>query len=174
MRLVSIVALSMLLTISGAARAHDEPLDKLPPAERDTWIELGSRVHGGFGSLIALGIRIGYDALHVLNARPREVDVTYYSGEKAPCPCVVDGILVATSASPGQNSLRVASEPAGPEEFGRAVIRHKKTGATVEYSIPMSAGPVFRDLNKLPVVARWDGIMKAQEQTIFVRTERKP
>jgi hypothetical protein len=163
----------MLLSV-GAACAHDEPLDKLPPAERDAWIELGSRVHGGFGSLIALGIRIGHDALHVLKAKPREVDVTYFSAAQAPCPCVVDGILIATSASPGQNSLRVASEPAGPGEFGRAVIRNKTTGATVEYTIPMSAGPAFRDLNKLPVVARWDGIMSAPEQTIFVRAERKP
>ncbi len=172
MKAVLAVAVSMLLSLN-AAKAHDDPLDKLPPAERDAWIAMGSRVHGGFGSLIALGIRIGHDALHALNAKPRDVDVTYYSAAQAPCPCVVDGILVATSASPGQQSLRVASEPAGSGEFGRAVIRHKTTGATVEYSIPMSAGPLFRDLNKLPVIARWDGIMKAPEQTIFIRTQSK-
>lgn len=172
MRLISCLVLLLSLSV-GAVRAHDGPLDKLPPAERDAWIEIGSRVHGGFGSLIALGIRIGHDALHTLKAKPREVDVTYYSAAEAPCPCVVDGIMIATSASPGQNSLRVAPEPAGPGEFGKAVFRNKTTGAVVEYTIPMSAGPIFRDVNKLPVIARWDEIMKAPEQTIFVRTERK-
>lgn len=46
----------------------------------DQWVELGRRVHGGFGSYIALGIRIGLDAMQRLNATPRTLDVTYYSG----------------------------------------------------------------------------------------------
>jgi hypothetical protein len=173
MRAIACLSFSILLSVS-CARAHDVALDSLPPAERDAWIEIGARVHGGFGSLIAVGIRIGHDALHTLNAKPRQLDVTYYSGAQAPCPCIVDGIMVVTAASPGQNSLRVAAEPAGPDEFGKAVIRNKSTGMSVEYAIPVGSGPVFRDLNKLPVVARWDGIMKAPEQTIFVRSERRP
>jgi hypothetical protein len=32
------------------------------------WIELGARVHGGFGAFIPLGIRIGLDALARLDA----------------------------------------------------------------------------------------------------------
>lgn len=171
MRLISFLVLSIMLHLT-SVRAHDA-MDGLPPAERDAWIEVGSRVHGGFGSLIALGIRIGHDALHTLKAKPRDVDVTYYSAAEAPCPCVVDGIMVATAASPGQNSLRVATERPGPGEFGKVVIRHKTTGAIAEYVIPMSAGPMFRDVNKLPVAARWDAIMKAPEETLFVRTERK-
>lgn len=52
MKAVLAVVVSMLLSLN-AAKVHDEPLDKLAPAERDAWIEMGSRVHGGFGSLIA-------------------------------------------------------------------------------------------------------------------------
>lgn len=42
----------------------------------DQWVELGRRVHGGFGSYIALGIRIGLDAMQRLNVTPRTLDVT--------------------------------------------------------------------------------------------------
>ena len=41
----------------------------------DEWIALGARVHGGFGSFIPVGIRIGLNALASLNATPREVTV---------------------------------------------------------------------------------------------------
>src|SRR2546421_4201596 len=64
----------------------------------EEWIELGARIHGGFGSLIPLGIRIDVDALQRLDAKPPEVVVTYFDGEKAPCPCVADGIMIATGA----------------------------------------------------------------------------
>jgi hypothetical protein len=50
------------------------------------WIELGARVHGGFGAFIPIGIRIGLDAKDRIKAEPRGLVVTYYSGEKAPCP----------------------------------------------------------------------------------------
>lgn len=49
------------------------------------WVELGARVHDGFGSYIALGIRIGLDAIQHLSAQPRDLDVTYYNGSTAPC-----------------------------------------------------------------------------------------
>jgi hypothetical protein len=38
--------------------------------------------------------------------------VTLHSGPKAPCPCLVDGVMVVTAASPGQGTLRVAAGPA--------------------------------------------------------------
>jgi len=173
MRLMPGALLTALLPLQlSLAYAHDA-MDSLPPAERDAWIETGARVHGGFGSLIALGIRIGHDSLHALKAKPREVDVTYYSAAEAPCPCVVDGIMVATAASPGQNSLRVSPDRPGPGEFGKVVIRNKTSGESVEYVIPLTAGATFRDVNKLPVIARWDAIMKAPAETLYVRSERK-
>lgn len=163
---VAAFAMAPLVSLS-----HDGPVPLALPAERDGWIELGTRIHGGFGTLIALGIRIGDDAMRTLKAKPRELDVTYFSGAEAPCPCVVDGILAATSASPGQSSLRVSAERAAAGEFGKAVIRHRPTGATIEYVIPMSAWPALRDANKLPVVARWNAVMQAADDALFVRRE---
>src|SRR5260370_5609259 len=72
------------------------------------WIELGARVHGGFGAFIPLGIRIGLDALKRLDAKPREVTVVYYDSERAPCACVADGIAIATIASVGQRTLEIS------------------------------------------------------------------
>jgi hypothetical protein len=42
------------------------PLTCLSPAlaeTREQWIELGPRIHGGFGAFIPVGIRIGVDAM---------------------------------------------------------------------------------------------------------------
>ena len=52
-----------------AATAHAET--------REEWIALGTRVHGGIGAFIPVGIRIGLDALERLKAGPREVTVLY-------------------------------------------------------------------------------------------------
>src|SRR5690242_1448135 len=78
------------------------PLHAETPEE---WVQLGARVHGGFGSFLPVGIRIGLDALERLNAKPREVTVTYYDSDKAPCACVADGVAIATIASVGQRTL---------------------------------------------------------------------
>jgi hypothetical protein len=56
------------------------------PAYAETpeeWIALGARVHGGFGAFIPLGIKIGLDAVHRLNAKPRELTVVYYDGDQS-------------------------------------------------------------------------------------------
>ena len=84
---------------------------------REQWIELGTRIHGGFGVLIPIGIRIGLDAQARFGAEPRGLSVTFYSGERAPCPCVADGVMLATGASPGQGTLQVAVEKAPPCEL---------------------------------------------------------
>ena len=70
----------------------------------EEWITLGARVHGGFGAYIPVGIRIGLDA------RPREVTVLYYDSDKAPCACFADGIALATVATLGARTLRLAPE----------------------------------------------------------------
>ena len=59
----------------------------MPRAETpEEWVKLGARVHGGFGAFIPVGIKIGEDAMKRLNAQPRELAVTYYSGEGVPAP----------------------------------------------------------------------------------------
>jgi hypothetical protein len=60
---IRIAVLSLLLIGAGAARAETP----------EQWVELLTRVHGGFGSFLPAGIRIGEDALRRLNAKPREL-----------------------------------------------------------------------------------------------------
>jgi formylmethanofuran dehydrogenase subunit E len=109
----------------------------LAPARAETpedWIKLGARVHGGFGAFIPAGIRIGLDALDRLKVEPRGVTVTFYSGEKSPCPCIADGVMLATQASPGQGSLQVAAEKAPAGLLAVVVVRDKKSAAGLRYA----------------------------------------
>jgi hypothetical protein len=85
MKLTSCVA---LLAVVGGSLALSAGHAETP----EEWIKLGARVHGGFGAFIPAGIRIGLDALERLKAEPRGVAVTFYTGEKAPCPCIADGV----------------------------------------------------------------------------------
>ena len=95
----------------------------------EEWITLGARVHGGFGAYIPVGIRIGLDALQRLDARPREVTVVYYDSDKAPCACFADGIALATVATLGARTLRLAPEKAPDGAMAVVVVRNKRTGA---------------------------------------------
>jgi hypothetical protein len=134
----------------------------------EEWIKLGETVHGGFGTLIPLGIRIGLDARERLKAAPRELEVTYYDGSGTPCACVVDGILIATSASPGQGTLRVAAEKAPAGFMGEALIRHRKTGEMLRYRIPASAyGEVLSWNNGRSPRERYDIVMQAPATMLF-------
>lgn len=134
----------------------------------DQWVELGQQVHGGFGSYIALGIRIGLDAMQRLNATPRTLDITYYSGAIAPCPCVADGIMIATTSTPGQNLLRVATTASPEGTFGVAEIRDRTTGETLRYTIPATAKAQLDDWNQNTTGRqRYDAVMNASEETLF-------
>ena len=146
---------------AGAARAQSTP---------EEWVKLGERVHGGFGTFIALGVRIGQDAMKQLGAQPRELDVTYYDGVATPCPCVADGIMIATYASPGQATMRVAAEKAPPEQMGAAVIRSRKTGEGVRYTIPDALRPKLAEWNKAnDPLGRYRVVMAEPDANVFVR-----
>ena len=132
--LVSIVA---LLCGAGATRAET-------PQE---WVTLLTRVHGGFGSFLPVGIRIGEDAMKRLDAKPRELSVTFYQGEGTPCPCAADGVGLAVYASPGQGSLQIAAEKSPPGTFAVVVIRPRKGGDGLKYSVPMSMMPRLGQIN---------------------------
>ena len=114
----------------------------------EEWVTLGTRVHGGFGTFIPLGIRIGEDALTRLRAQRRDVTVTYSTGGGAPCPCVADGIALATVASVGQGTPRLTAEPSRESAMGVAVIRDKKTGKGFRYTIPAAILPKLLAWNK--------------------------
>jgi formylmethanofuran dehydrogenase subunit E len=126
------------------------------------WATLGARVHGMYGAFIPLGIKIGLDASDRLKAGPRELSVLYFDNPAAPCACFADGIAIATTASPGQRSLVIATEKAPDGAAAVIVIRPRKGGAGLKYTIPMASLPKLGAINKeADAVARHDAVMKA-------------
>jgi formylmethanofuran dehydrogenase subunit E len=148
-----IVLLSLLLVVCGIVTVRAET-----PEE---WVKLGGRVHGGFGAFIPVGIRIGEDAMKRLNAKPRELSVIYYSGEGVPCPCSVDGVMLAVSASPGQGSVQVEAEKSPPGTFAVVVIRPRKGGDGLKYTLPMSHMAKLGEINRTiqDPLARYHAVM---------------
>ena len=134
----------------------------------EEWVTLGKRVHGGFGSYIALGIRIGLDAMQRLDAKPRDLDVTYQDGANTPCPCVADGIMIATVATPGQNSRRIHPTTPDSSNFGIALIKNKKTGKSLRYVIPATASSLLDKWNQdLNEQQRYDAVMNTSSDSLF-------
>src|SRR6516165_5541423 len=136
------------------------PVQAETPTE---WIELGARVHGGFSAFIPIGIRIGLDAKERIKTEPRGLAVTYYTGEKAPCPCIADGVMLATNASPGQGTLVIAPEKAPAGTLAVVVVRNRKTGEGFRYTVAYTWLPKVIEWNKTydPAV-RFDAAMKAE------------
>jgi formylmethanofuran dehydrogenase subunit E len=128
----------------------------------DEWVALGARVHGGFGAFIPLGIKIGLDAIKRLDAKPRELAVTYYDSDASPCACFADGVALATYASFGQRSVTLAPEKAPPGALAVIVVRPRKGGPGFKYTIPMSDLPKLGEMNKtLDPRGRYDAVMAA-------------
>jgi formylmethanofuran dehydrogenase subunit E len=128
---------------------------------KDEWIALGARIHGAFGPLIPVGIRIGLDAVEKLKPEPRGLSVLYYTGAKAPCPCIADGVMLATHVSPGQGTLQIASEPAPSGIAAVIVIKNRKTGEGVRYTVPDDQLVRILGWLKLEASARYDIVMGA-------------
>ena len=127
----------------------------------EEWVRLLTRVHGGFGSFLPVGIRIGEGAMKRLNAKPRELSVTFYQGDGVPCPCPADGVMLAVGASPGQGTLRVAAEKSPPGTFAVVVIRPRKGGDGLRYSVPISFLPKLGQINSTiqDPLARYNTVM---------------
>jgi hypothetical protein len=143
----------LVLLLCGASAARAET-----PEE---WVKLLSRVHGGFGSFLPVGIRIGEDAMKRLNANPRELSVVFHQGAGVPCPCPADGVMLAVGASPGQGTLEVAAEKSPPGTFAVVVIRPRKGGDGLKYTVPMSMMPKLGQINSTiqEPVARYNAVM---------------
>jgi formylmethanofuran dehydrogenase subunit E len=92
-------------------------------------------VHGFFGCFIPAGIRIGLDAKERLKAGPRKLSILYYQGVKVPWPCIVDGVMLATQANPGQGNVQIASVKAPPGSLAVIVIRDRQTGEGLRYTV---------------------------------------
>lgn len=126
------------------------------------WISLGTRIHGGFGPFIPMGIRIGLDAKEKLKSDPRGLSVLFYKGERAPCPCIADGIMLATQASPGQATLLISPDLAPRGALSVAIIRNRKTGEGLQYTVGDEWMPkVVEWLRTLDPAGRYQAVMKA-------------
>lgn len=114
----------------------------------EEWVKLLARVHGGFGSFLPIGIKIGDDAMKRFDAKPRELSVLFFQGEGTPCPCAADGVMLAVYASPGQGTLQVAPEKSPADTFAVVVIRPRKGGAGFKYTVPKSIMSKLDEINK--------------------------
>ena len=149
---VCLLAVALTLPVTASAETPEE------------WIALGSRVHGGFGSFIPLGIKIGLDAVQRLNAKPRTLAILYYDSDSSPCACFADGIAIATFASVGQRTLTIASEKAPAGDAAVIVIRPRQSGPGFKYTIPGSALAKLGAMNKtLDERGRYDAVMSTDD-----------
>ena len=150
----SIFCLILILASASGARAETP----------DEWIKLLARVHGGFGAFLPVGIRIGEDAMKRLDAKPRELSVIFYQGEGTPCPCAADGVSLAVYASVGQGTLQIAAEKSPPGTFAVVVIRPRKGGEGLKYTVPMSMMPKLGQINSTITDARgrYDAVMATE------------
>ncbi len=154
MSMVRIVHILLVLVLISPSVARAET--------KDEWIALGARIHGAFGPFIPVGIRIGLDAKEKLHADARGLAVTYYNGTKPPCPCVADGVMIATQASPGQGTLEISSEKAPDGMMAVVVIKNRKTGRGLRYSISDEWLPKILAWIKTDPSARYDAAMSAE------------
>ena len=139
-------------------RPHNSRTLRIARRMDHTW----AHVHGGFGTFIPVGIRIGLDALQRLNAKAREVTVVYYDSDKAPCACLADGVAIATVASVGQRTLQIAPEKATVGAMAIIIIRRKQSGEAVKYRVADSWLPKLAEWNQtLDPRGRYDAVMKA-------------
>jgi hypothetical protein len=136
------------------------------PAE---WIRTSEQVHGEFNTFVAVGVRIGLDALKRLDAMPGDVKVVYINGATTPCVCVADGIMIATRATPGRDAIDVAKVYVRPELMGSAVISNSKTGKRIRYDIPVAHLARLKDWNRtLDPMGRYNAVMKVADlYTVF-------
>ena len=151
MKTLPALLLALVLAIPAAARAETP----------EQWVTLLTRVHGGFGSFLPVGIRIGEDAMKQLNAKPRELAVTFYQGEGTPCPCAADGVGLAVYASAGQGTLKIAPDKSPPGTFAVVTIRPRKGGDGLKYTVPMSMMPKLGQINSTiqEPLKRYDAVM---------------
>jgi formylmethanofuran dehydrogenase subunit E len=127
----------------------------------EEWIALGARVHGAFGAFTPLGIKIGLDAVSRLNAKPRELTVTYYDSNSSPCACFADGIAIATNASVGQRTVVISPDKAPDGALAVIIIRPRQGGSGFRYTIPTSELPKLGAMNaNFDPRSRWDAVMK--------------
>jgi formylmethanofuran dehydrogenase subunit E len=162
MKNVPLLLAAALLALGAAAR----PAFAAPSEAQ--WVEWGTVVHGGFGSHIALGVRIGEDALQRLKLQRRELQVVVTEGAAAPCACVADGLTIATSASAGQRSLLVLPKSADTSFLALIEVQPRNGGERLVYRVPASAIPLLAGMNASPSPQeRYQRVMAAPASQLF-------
>jgi hypothetical protein len=130
-----------------------------PPPEGE---EVGG-IHYGAPSTSSVVIcrpRAGLDARQRLKVDPRGLTAVYFTGEKAPCPCIADGNHDRHRRVPGKARFKSHRKSAGG--LAVAVIRNRKTGEGVRYTIKDEWLPQILGWNKTYEPAgRYDAAMKA-------------
>jgi hypothetical protein len=56
--------------------------------------------------------------------------------------------MLAVYASPGQGTLQIAAEKAPPGTFAMVIIKPRKGGAGLKYTVPMSVMPKLDEINR--------------------------
>jgi hypothetical protein len=69
--------------------------------------------------------------------------------------------MLAVGASPGQGTLRVAAEKSPPGTFAVAIIRQRRGGNGLKYTVPMSMMPKLGQINSIiqDPVGRYNAVM---------------
>ncbi len=76
--------------------------------------------------------------------------------------------MIATVATPGQKLLRVLPAKSSPTTLGIIVIKHKKTGQSLRYTLPDSARSFLNAWNKEKTEReRYNVVMNAPKDSLF-------
>lgn len=127
----------------GTGRRMESFYDK-PTLEPD-W-EAGRRFHGHLGPWLALGMRMGRDALGVLRTAPHfGISVVVRCDLKPPVSCLIDGLQWMTGATYGKRNI---SAEQSSEVHVRVEVT--ETGQAVEMAVLSEAaahiGRLFEEL----------------------------
>lgn len=160
------------LVTDGVEQSLRDARPPLPGESAEDWVLLGTKLHGGFGSYIALGVHIGLDARERLGAPPRSFDVTLQNGKAAPCACLADGLQLSTGATPGRGSLQVLSGLAAGDVFAVVTIKERTSGRTLTYTVPGEARELLDQWNAIPPAERLPALRTVPSSELFERVER--
>jgi formylmethanofuran dehydrogenase subunit E len=165
-------AAAIVAAITGASANAHQNAAYLPVETPEQWVELGARVHGGFGAFIPVGIKIGIDAAEKLKIPRRQLSVTYFDNSVTPCACFADGIALATYTSVGQRNLTIATDKATADAAAVIIIRPRAGGAGYKYTIPMSSLPILQKMNTdLQPLERFHAVMSADNLFMIEKVE---
>lgn len=108
-------------------RPHFEPGPDDPP-----WLIDAVRLHGHLGPWLAVGLRVGQEALAALGCEGFFDIRVRVCGPiaKPPSRCIVDGIQFATGATLGKDNIEVV-----PAHDFEIVATNTKTGQEVRYGL---------------------------------------